>query len=255
MTASVVLCEGYHDRAFWKGWLQYLGCTDPGAPSAGKTTRSQVLDPWGGTVTGGKYAFHTPTVNFLLVVPCRGRSNILPAARVHLSQRATQPIVRLVINVDVDQPASPSAPGIGGLNRQDVEHWTRQLDPAASLNNDGEIEIDGGTSKIALIRWEVDDPSSPGIPVSQSLERLVCAAIVSAYPARAQPLQAWLDSRPQPPQPSSKEFAWSFMAGWYAEHGCDDFYANLWRDPAVAAELELRLRASGAWQIAERLAR
>jgi hypothetical protein len=44
------------------------------------------------------------------------------------------------------------------------------------------------------------------------------------------------------------------MAGWYAEHGCEDFYANLWRDAAVVPELESRLRSSGAWQIAETVA-
>ena len=43
------------------------------------------------------------------------------------------------------------------------------------------------------------------------------------------------------------------MAGWYAEHGCEAFYANLWKDPRVVAELQTRLQA-GAWQIAANLA-
>jgi hypothetical protein len=45
------------------------------------------------------------------------------------------------------------------------------------------------------------------------------------------------------------------MAGWYADHGCDDFYANLWRDVRIAQELQTRLQRSGAWRIAEALAR
>lgn len=29
MSESVIYCEGYHDRAFWMGWLGHLGCVDP----------------------------------------------------------------------------------------------------------------------------------------------------------------------------------------------------------------------------------
>ena len=42
--------------------------------------------------------------------------------------------------------------------------------------------------------------------------------------------------------------------GWYAEHGCEAFYSNLWHDAAVVGELETRLRLSGAWQIVEAMA-
>jgi hypothetical protein len=44
------------------------------------------------------------------------------------------------------------------------------------------------------------------------------------------------------------------MAGWYAEHGCEAFYSNLWHDPRVIAELKTRLQFTGAWQIATMLA-
>lgn len=30
MTESCIVCEGYHDRAFWAGLLLHLGCIDPG---------------------------------------------------------------------------------------------------------------------------------------------------------------------------------------------------------------------------------
>jgi len=86
------------------------------------------------------------------------------------------------------------------------------------------------------------------------LERLVCAAVVAAYPLRADAVQTWLASRPAPPAPTPKEYAWSYMAGWYAEYGCDAFYSNIWRDAAVTSALEDRLRQSGAWRIAEVLA-
>jgi len=44
------------------------------------------------------------------------------------------------------------------------------------------------------------------------------------------------------------------MAGWYAHFGREAFYSNMWKDPNLVTELETRLRASGAWQIAEALA-
>jgi hypothetical protein len=58
-----------------------------------------------------------------------------------------------------------------------------------------------------------------------------------------------------PPSADPKEHAWSYMAGWYADHGCEACYSNLWNDPRVVGELESRLRASGAWQMAESMAR
>jgi hypothetical protein len=141
------------------------------------------------------------------------------------------------------------------LRRQDIEQFARQrADPAASTNAEGEIEIDAGATRIALVRWEAGDPPHSALPDQQTLERLVCSAIVAAFPARANSVASWLASRPGPPPPDPKEHAWSYMAGWYAEHGCEAFYLNLWHDPNLVRELETRLRAAGAWQIAERLA-
>jgi hypothetical protein len=45
MSESVIYCEGYHDRAFWMGWLGHLGCSDPGLPPPGKTNRLPISDP------------------------------------------------------------------------------------------------------------------------------------------------------------------------------------------------------------------
>ena len=56
---SVVLCEGYHDRAFWTGWLQHLGCANPGQRQGSAEIR--VKDPWGDRVRGGEFAFHSAT--------------------------------------------------------------------------------------------------------------------------------------------------------------------------------------------------
>jgi hypothetical protein len=251
MSESVILCEGFHDRAFWDGWLTLLGCNSdgfkPGTPGFPAT------DPWGTEVRGGQFAFRSKMGDFLRIRPCNGKSNVLREARIRLTQRTTKPLLRLVLNVDVDTSAAGMAP-VTGLRQQDVLHEVQKIAPAAVLNAVGEIEVDGGATKVCLVRWEASDPPAPGLPDQQTLERLASAALVAAYPARAAAVQNWLDGRPSPPASDPKEHAWSYMAGWHAEHGCEEFYSNLWTDLQVAAQLETRLRASGAWQIAATLA-
>lgn len=254
MSESVILCEGYHDRAFWAGWLSHLGCSDPGTPPPGSTRRHTIHDPWNTPVTGGQYAYLSRSGNFLRVIPCNGKSQILPIARDRLIQRTRKRLVRLVLNVDADTTAS-GAVSATGLRLQDIETFMRnQVDPGAIRNAAGQIEIDGGNTLVCLVRWEVIDPPTSGLPDQQTLERLVSAALAAAYPARAAAVQNWLDARPIPPGTDPKELAWSYMAGWYAEHGCEAFYSNLWNDPLVAAQMKARLQSSGAWQIADTLA-
>jgi hypothetical protein len=252
MSESVILYEGFHDRAFWDGWLLFLGCDSRGFKPG--TPGYPALDPWGDPVRRGQYAYRSKSGGFIRVRPCGGKGFILPEARVRLMQRATKRLLRLVINVDVDTSAAGAITGPTGLRQQDVLYQAQQLDHQASMNSDGEIEIDKAATKIALIRWEAADPPGPGLPTQQTLERLVSAALVAAYPDRAKPIQDWLDSRLLPPASHPKDHAWSHMAGWYAEHGCEAFYSNLWNDPQIVSQLEVRLRASGAWQITETMA-
>ena len=189
------------------------------------------------------------------VFPCGGKGNILREARLRLADRRLKALRRLVIGIDSDVTARGTVLTPSGLQRRDVEHLVRtDSDPGAAVNADGEIELDGGNTKISLVRWEVNEPPAPALPDQQTLERLACAAIIAAYPARAAAVQNWLAARPNPPAVDPKEHAWSYMAGWYAEHGCEAFYSNLWNDPQAVAQLETRLRASGAWRIAEMVA-
>jgi hypothetical protein len=255
MSESIVLCEGFHDRAFWRGWLGYLGCTDPGAPPPGSHRRAAVHDPWNDKVQAGQYAYHSRSGHFLRVVPCGGKQYLLPTARDRLSNRTRKRLVRLVLCVDPDTSATGGAGSATGLKRQDVEQHVRQhTDPNAQVNANGEIEVDGGATRVSLVRWEVADPSHPALPDQQALERLACSAIIAAYPARAKAVGDWLASRPTPPSADPKEHAWSYMAGWYAGHNCENFYTNLWNDPRIVAELQSRLQASGAWQIVAAMA-
>jgi hypothetical protein len=248
MSESVIYCEGYHDRAFWAGWLAHLGCVDPGVPPGGSTPRRPIYDPWNTIVQGGQFAYHSQSGRFIRIVPCHGKTRMLPAVRSRLQQRSTKALTRLVINIDADVTASGAKAGPLGLQRHDVEHLVRTFDPGFAVN------LDGGATRVALLRWEVNDPPGPGLPDQQTLERLVSAALAASFPARATAVQNWLDARPMPPGADPKEHAWSYMAGWYAEYGCEAFYSNLWNDSRVMSELETRLRSSGAWRVAEMLA-
>src|SRR5207247_8902599 len=109
MSESVILCEGFQDRAFWAGWLTYLGCSDEGYRPGSRGFPAP--DPWGGKVLRGQFAYLSRGGSFLRVVPCGGKSFILPEARVYLSQRATKPLLRLVVNVDPDVSATGTGTG------------------------------------------------------------------------------------------------------------------------------------------------
>lgn len=246
----MILCEGYYDRAFWGGWLRYLGCTDPGERPDGRG-RLPVLDPWGDRVVRGQFAYQSPRQGFLRVVPCHGYENVLPAARDRLGERAFHGLEHLVVNVDPDTDATAQEIGPTGLRASDLLREVRQFDGAAQLESGGYIGVDGGKTKVWLVRWEVQGGQRDGVPSQQTLERVICAALAAAYPNRAAAVHQWLDSRPDRPDRDPKEHAWSFMAGWYAEKGCEFFFRDFWHDPPVVAHLKPILQACGAWSVAE----
>lgn len=246
MSERIILCEGFYDRAFWAGWLEHLGCPEP-------PHNKKVFDPRGRLVERGNFGYYSPTGGFIRIVPCHSYDNILPAARTRIKDRRLDEVSRLVLCVDPDLPADGTTRATG-LRPEDLLHQVRQVEPGADRNADGDIELDGAETTISLVRWEVPDGKAPGVPGQQTLERLVCAALTAAYPARGPAVESWLAARPQAPSAGAKEYAWSHMAGWYARCGCDAFYRTLWSDSTLVVELESRLRASGAWRIAEALA-
>jgi len=250
---SVVLCEGYHDRAFWAGWLMHLGCVDPGEPEEGSTRRRPVEDPWRNAVESGQFGYRSKRGGFVRVVPCRGKNNVLPAARIRLAQSRSKGLTGLVVCMDSDIEAGGVDAG-AEPSTQAVEQVVREFDANAARNEEGDWLVNDGAIAVSVVQWAAPDAEAAGLPSKQTLERLVCAAMIAAYPKRAPAVQTWLDSRPEPPGPDVKEFAWSYMAGWYAEGGCEFFYRGVWQDEAIASELENRLQTSGAWRVAERLA-
>jgi len=260
-TESVILCEGYHDRAFWAGWLEHLGCSRP--PDVGEKPGSgRVFDPWGREVNGGQYGYRSKTHKFIRIVPCRGdRKRVLREAdrrlkeeRQRVEQRAAESqLARLILNVDPDVTADGTSVRTG-FRFEDLQQRLRKHDSDLVEDRPGDLALFRGAVLISLIRWEATDQVADGLPNQQTLERLVCAALTAAYPDRGPAVKRWLDSRPDGPVAGPKEFGWSYMAGWYAEFGCEGFYRNLWLDGRVVTELKSRLAECRAWRVAEALA-
>ncbi len=246
MSEAVILCEGYYDRDFWAGWLESLGCPKP--------VPGSVHDTGGQPVSGhGHYGYWTKDRRFIRIVPCHGKEILLSEARRRIEGRHVDPVPsRLVLCVDPDtQAAGPTS--VTGLRIADVERLVHAIELSAAQSPDGDIDLDNGATKVSLVRWEVPDADAPGVPRQQTLERLACSALIAAYPARGPAIAAWLANRPDAAAAGPKAHAWSHMAGWYADLGCSAFYKNLWSDPKVVQELESRLKACGAWRVAETL--
>lgn len=250
---SYILCEGYHDRAFWKGQLLHLGCVDPGARPNG--LRGKIADPFGDFVGRGHFAFYSTTGTFIRVVPAGGKLLIPELLQTRLRESEIKRLRRLVVNVDSDEHADGSPPTPPKLTFDQLKTLVRKLDAGATSNADGDIEMHDGQTKISLVSWGAPDPSTPGIPNQQTLERLICSALMAVYQNRGPVVQTWLESRPDAPPAGPKEYAWSYLAGWHADAGSyEGFCSMLWNDGSIVDQLRPRLEACGAWRVAHAVA-
>jgi len=246
MSQAVIVCEGYTDRAFWKGCLAHLECSEP-------RSRGGVKDPWGLPVERGQHAYTSRGGGFIRVVRAGGKANVLPRVRLFLHGHSTHPVRRLIVNVYSDTSAG-EVDAETGIGASHLLGEIRRIYPDAHQASASPCDIDTGAGAIvSLVRWKVVDPDVR-LPAQQTLERLVCSAIARSYPERAEIVQAWLDSRRDAPPSSAKSYSWSYMAGWDADAGCEFFYTNLWNDRRVTEELVSLLSPSGAWDAVKALA-
>ena len=249
MTESYILCEGYHDRAFWKGLLLSLGCKSLGIP--GTTPK----DPWGDPVRGGQYAFQGHKGGFIRVVPAGSRRQLLPLARIRISQRADRPLRLLIVNSDSDQNADGTPAHHGELAFDTLLGLARGNDSRAAKSHEHVIAFDEGEVQILAFPWRSSLPPAPGLPNQQSLERLVCGVLATVHPDRPAPVDHWLKSRPAPPPSNPKEHAFSYLAGWYAAYGSyEGFFEALWNEPAIAQGFRTELERQGVWALLEDIA-
>jgi hypothetical protein len=247
---SVVVCEGYHDRAFWKGLLLHLGCTDPSSRG-----RVRLQDPWGDPVVGGHFGFRSCSGRFIVIVPSRGERDkgdkIKSTASFYLEQRPKKRIDRLVINVDDDAPAG--SPGQAASHRSSFSDVIRKIDPAVQVLPNGDLELSDGCV-VSIVVWSsANTPLQGGVPGHENLERLVCAAIAAAHPPQVQPVADFLSSAGHTrPRADAKAHAWSYMARLWPEDGCERFFEHVWEDPAVSQGLFAI--PIDAWRVARELA-
>ena len=233
-----ILCEGYHDRAFWYGLLEQHGC---------KFAKEHSLP--GHQKSPGEYVGQTPDGGMVSIVPVDGVPNLLPAVETRLLQRKVRPIQHLIVNRDADTEAGE----VGGMQPARLLQLAEQHKITVQLDEHGDVIVEDAAMKLSLVRWESEGETPEAVPSQQTLERIVCMAIYRAYPERSAEVSAWLRSRTKPPSYDLKEVAWSYMAGWFADSGCDDFYRSLWREKRISVELERILRLNGTWRVVESL--
>lgn len=236
-----ILCEGYYDRAFWKGWLEALG-----AKSAYEPRQPPPLDLDKKPIRGGHFGFYSKKFrNLIRVQPCGGRANLMPALHEVINLSKTNCVGQIIVNIDSDKDAAAAGPA--GLTGASEMAMLKSLYPTAQIDDHKlRVSLPGHGIFADLVVWESAGEPHPGVPGKQTLERLVCRAMCNAFPDRAEAVGKWLASRPAPPPPNPKEHAWSYMAGWYADCGSDAFFERLWRQPAEAAELQQLLRGTSA---------
>lgn len=222
---NVILCEGYHDRAFLAGWLESLGCVSLKDKSYrdGKPLRG-----------GGQYGFHRAANDtWVRILPVEGDGNLLQRAKIIIKEATSKPINNVVVVFDRDTYGADE-----GSRRDSFKSFL--ADPEVGANADGE-RAGAVETRIRLIEWHTpnDAAIAAEVPAKHTLERLVCAAIEAAYPGRSEAVATWLASRPGPPETEKrhKSTAASHMAGWYSERGYEGLFRAVWEDKAVAAAL------------------
>ncbi|WP_394794591.1 hypothetical protein [Armatimonas sp.] len=244
---SVIVCEGYFDRAFWHGLLMHhFKCTD-----------QRKEGPWGRVPGGGVYGFTSPTGRALRIVPTNtrprkgnSRNPVFQGGELFLQERQTQPIEYMILNIDADTE-SAEEDAARDYSAQLLKLIQETVSEAV-LWAEREVAFGDPVTCISLIPWHFPGEVSPPVPQKQTLERLVSVALGAVYPERAKNVTSWLDSRVDSPKPSPKEVTWSYMAGWHAELGCEAFFKEIWRDSQVADELIRILQGNGSWEIITR---
>lgn len=242
---DIVLCEGYTDRAFWRGVLVSSGHADLFAELGRKPD-----DPWGAPVKSPQWGLRSPDDIFVRIVPCGGRTRkIKETLRVVLGEAAVKPPRRIAICLDDDGDGADSATRGLDAFRNIVESSA----PGAIQQGDGSWRRDGVEFWPAVwtcgASWD-----AKGVPDKQTVERIVCAAIARAHGHRGQEVACWLESG-KGTVPLHKSHAMSYYAKWYARNGSDDFYEAIWQDGIVAHAMREALIDGGAAVVAAKLGR
>ena len=194
---------------------------------------------------GGDFGFGREG-RFLRIKECKGDGNVIRLAEGRIGERATKGLRHVVVCFDADEHESSAEPAAPRLK----SFATLAAKLGATLEKGGRsFKLDNGATTVSVVIWHSLEPARPGIPSVHTLERLVAAAIADVDPAKAAAVATWLGAAPVVAA-HPKAYAWSYMAKWYADGGCDRFYEQVWEDPALQAALKRGLEAIGAWEVA-----
>ncbi len=160
-----ILCEGYYDRAFWKGWLDALGAQSAWTPAAeGKSRRPPPLDLERKPIQRGQFGFYSKkSRNLIRVQPCGGKSNVMPVLHEVIQLSETSPVRQIIINIDSDTYAGDiqqdSQTGVSAMAMLKSRY------PAATMDGENSrVSLPGLSLDVDFIPWEsVGDPH-PGVP-------------------------------------------------------------------------------------------
>ena len=246
----VILCEGYQDRAFWKGLLVYRGC--------GESRK----DPGGRRVVGGRFGYRTPAGGYVEVIPANSRQKLLVLLREEVEDAEQPPVLGSVIfSFDPDVTDAAAADGVADSQADNFAglFGAERLTPRPGRPEErAAVRLPATGETLFVAPWRCDPPNGgdrDGVPSKQTLERLACAAVAEVHPDRAAAVKAWLnDDRVTPPERHlHKAAAQSFMAGWQPDRGSEGFFEAVWEDADVRAVLVRLLTAAGTWAAVDRL--
>lgn len=257
---TLILCEGYHDRAFWAGCVTHAFGGKDGREAVASATakpdgalpkKTQLLDPWGQRVADGAFACISSSGRYIRINPCNGYAGILPALRVRINLAGQKPLRSVIVGVDADTLSNGT--GNSPITAQGLRDFLavappEPLGPVITLNL-GQVIV-----PVALVHWKAGRKPENGSPAKGCLEQLVCAAVAAVYPKRLPTIASWLASRTDPPPKAQqeKEIALSLVAGWHAHQGVEGFYRSIWADDAIRASLIEQLKHTGQWSGLER---
>lgn len=249
----VVLCEGFGDRDFWTGWLEYLGAANLFDLTGADRVRLEArIAPH--RLERGEHVFEAPGGDRIFVRPCYNAKALWRA--LDLLSKDLDPPATIVVNVDSDRMAAEGDPEAGAR-----ENLSRLIQLATGKRPVGELPWNLHRTRVELLVWHCrDGAGTVGVPDKQTLERLVCAAAAESSASDAHPA-GWAvsvrDFLAQEPRGGNghKNHALAYCAKFFVPER-EDFFRAAWsRDsfPRVAAALEARLRATGGWRVAESL--
>ncbi len=223
MNFGAIVCEGYQDRSFFSGWLDYV-------------YSAQKYDlPKGHRLAGrGVYCKQIPQKHSVVIVPAEGKSKVAQTSADYSKNSAAE-LRRILMVVDTDR-TEPAASRSNMLSSYCSERGIDLPNTQTTTVADRTIEV----------RVEVWHPT---------LEAVIRGALDVACAGEMSAVDAFLANQPnRPTKPTGKEPAFTYCSAWRPDSFGDDFFAHVWRDQQIREALLSRtneMKASLDWLLGD----